>query len=144
MLTCGRHIDQNWNHSVTATGLQSITTRIAPQRILGRALQALAAVGGHAPVMAVAYPGTPVLVYNLKTKKIFSALPDEDARALVLVLDVDRERDELVNGRQSTVGVSRGWGNSEMRIVTGNKNIKVWTVPHRYAKVSLSHIGCLI
>jgi hypothetical protein len=144
VLTYGCHIDQNWNHSVTATGLQSITTRIGPQRISGRALQALATVGGHAPVMAVAYPGTPVLVYNLKTKKIFSVIPDEDVRALVLVLDVDRERDELVNRRQLAAGVSRGWGNNEIRIVTGNKNIKVWTLPHRYANVSLSHIGCLI
>jgi hypothetical protein len=94
--------------------------------------------------MAVAYPRTPVAVYDLKTKDILSVLPDEDVRALILVLDADRERDELGNKRHLTVGVSRGWGNSEPRVVTGNRNIKVWTMPHRYARVSLSRINCLI
>jgi len=102
-----------------------------PHNVPGRGVQALVAVGGRAPVMAVAYPRAPVLVYDLKTKKILSVLPDEDARALVLVLDLDREKDELRDRRRLTVGVSRGWGNNELRLVTGNKNIKVWTLPHR-------------
>jgi hypothetical protein len=81
--------------------------------------------------MAVACARMHVLVYDLKTNKKLSVLPEGDTRALALVLDPEREKDELRDRRRLPEGVSRGWGNTELRVVTANTQVKIWTLPHK-------------
>ncbi len=68
-----------------------------------------------------------VLVYDLKTLSLMSHIPEEDVRALVLVLDAESAMDE----RSLPAGVSRGWGNTDLRLITGGTRIKVWNLPYR-------------
>ncbi|KIM25419.1 hypothetical protein M408DRAFT_331180 [Serendipita vermifera MAFF 305830] len=131
-------LEQNWDHKLNATVLPFAAPDWVARPNLSssqqRPIQSLIATGGQrAPVMAVSCAKSQVRVYDLKTQSLLSLIPEDDVRALALVLDVERERDEQPHlvGRRLPAGVSRGWGNKQLRLITGNKRIRVWKVPLR-------------
>ena len=137
------YIDRNWcsRSSSSSTAVlaapppplhQPIALAVPESHLAQRPIQALVATGGRSPVMAVACAWVHVRVYELKRRRVMSVLPEEDVRALALVLDAERETHELRAKTRLNPGVSRGWGSKQLRLVTGNARIRVWTLPYKY------------
>lgn len=68
------------------------------------------------------------------------AIPEDKVRAMALVLCAEPSRggraSRLGDGWRTEVrlnpGVFRGWGNKQLRLITGGEKIKVWRLPTRY------------
>ncbi|CAG7847909.1 SubName: Full=Related to F-box/WD40 repeat protein 7 {ECO:0000313/EMBL:CCA72625.1} [Serendipita indica DSM 11827] len=93
----------------------------------------------------VAYMGSHVQVYDLSASVPVAtyAIPEDKVRTMVLVLsnEPSKETAECAPGvrggdgmhieERLGPGVFRGWGNKQMRLITGGEKIKVWRLPTR-------------
>lgn len=118
-------IDYNWKHSVRHTDYEA---RLDTLRGHNRAVTSLIAAGG---IIAASYPGNGVQVYEPDKSATFR-IPDVDVRALALILDEERAKDEMEDEGLAN-GVSKGWGSNPLLLVTGGRRLKVWNVPCRSA-----------
>jgi hypothetical protein len=85
--------------------------------------------GGRNPLVAAAYAGSHVELYNLGDHSIIK-IPGDDVRSLALILDTERFKEHKNNTTLPT-GVSRGWGTNNLLLVTGGRKLKVWNVPSK-------------
>ena len=103
--------------------------------------------GGRVRALSVvAYAGSHVQVYELSASAPMPtyAIPEDKVRAMALVLGAEPSRgrgavecvspfgDAWRAEERLGPGVFRGWGNKQLRLVTGGEKIKVWRLPTRY------------